>query len=301
MTTFNTLLREKTRADIDAQVDKILRDLGRPEPPIRLPEVRSLLKLHLEYYSSSNTGMLGEIAHMIVMAGQQIWNRKGLLGEAIRKCDLSALYLFDRKRILISSDLAKLKQRWGEAHEIGHSIIPWHEQFCHGDQEATLSIDCHAKIEAEANYAAGQVLFLRDRFRDELLSCPLSIEELTRLAGRYGNTITSALWRAVETLHIPAFGLVGAHPVEHPIGEGVRRFIRSNRFAVEFPAITPEAIFPLLAQFCKRGRGNLGSCEMLLTDAAGQKHIFYVECFYNSYDALTLGVWSKRHATMAAV
>jgi len=105
MTSCNTLLRDRTRADIDKQIDRVLRDLGRPEPPLRLDEVRSLLKLHLEYYSARESSMIGEVVHMIVMAGKQIWQRQGLLWEAIKKCELKALFLFDRKRILISNEL----------------------------------------------------------------------------------------------------------------------------------------------------------------------------------------------------
>ena len=31
-------------------------------------------------------------------------------------------------------DEPKLKHRWNEAHEVGHSIIPWHKAYLHGDR-----------------------------------------------------------------------------------------------------------------------------------------------------------------------
>ena len=42
--------------DIEGQVDKILRGLGYPEPPLNLDDVRALLKLDRQYYSTTNTG-----------------------------------------------------------------------------------------------------------------------------------------------------------------------------------------------------------------------------------------------------
>jgi hypothetical protein len=41
----NVSLGHRTVADIDAQVAKVLRGLGQPEPPIDLRVVRDLLKL----------------------------------------------------------------------------------------------------------------------------------------------------------------------------------------------------------------------------------------------------------------
>jgi hypothetical protein len=46
-----------------------------------------------------------------------------------------ALYLPNRKRILLDNDLPPLKHRWNDAHEIGHDIIPWHAGMMLGDSE----------------------------------------------------------------------------------------------------------------------------------------------------------------------
>jgi hypothetical protein len=114
----------------------------------------------------------------------------------------------DRKRILLDSELPTLKNRWAEGHEISHSIIPWHAAYMHGDPMHTLSLACEIEIEAEANFATGRLLFLRDRFREELLAGCVSLERIKALSSEYGNTITSTLWRAVECCDGPAFGMV---------------------------------------------------------------------------------------------
>ena len=89
------------REDIGVQVRRILADLSWPEPPLNLNEVRELLKLDLQYYNSTNSTALNDIAHKIRVAGKQILARPTLLVDVIKKASLSALWVPDRKRILI--------------------------------------------------------------------------------------------------------------------------------------------------------------------------------------------------------
>ncbi|MGH7138249.1 MAG: hypothetical protein ACREHD_21055 [Pirellulales bacterium] len=107
----NTFLRERTSADIDAQVAKILRGLGEPRPPLRLEDVRELLRLDRQYYSSREDGPLREFVHRLKVSGKQIVLRPTLIIDVVKKFSLKALYPPDRKRIhpeQFSPDLAKL-------------------------------------------------------------------------------------------------------------------------------------------------------------------------------------------------
>jgi hypothetical protein len=144
-------LRSKTAADIDGRVAKILRDLGVAEPPVRMEEVIDRLSLDRRYFSSTDEGFLHEAAHKLKVAGKQVFRRPGLLLDAVKKLSLKALFLPDRKRILIDKELPPTKQRWAEAHEVAHSVIPWHDQLMLGDTKQTLSPACHQQVEAEAN------------------------------------------------------------------------------------------------------------------------------------------------------
>ena len=56
----NVSLKDRTIADIDGQVDKVLRGLGNPEPPIDLRVLRDLLKLDRGYYSTTDDSLLRE-------------------------------------------------------------------------------------------------------------------------------------------------------------------------------------------------------------------------------------------------
>lgn len=289
-------------ADIDSQIEKVLRGLGNPEPPLQLDDVRELLKLDLGYYSSTDTGLLKETISRMKIAGKQVLARPSILFDVIRKRGLSALYVPDRKRILLDSSEPKLKHRWNEAHEVGHSVIPWHQGFCHGDHAGTLSMSCQQALEAEANFAAGRLLFLQDRFVEEVNSGTLDIASVKQLGKSYGNTITSTLWRGVECHNGYAFGLVSQHPRGAQNNEAalIRYFVQSKTFAACFSDLRPEAVFSDLGSFCRPGRGPIGQEERSFIDDNGQTHTFLVESFFNGYDALTVGVHEKRDSLVLA-
>ena len=288
----NVFLDEGTSRDIDEAVSRVLHQLEPLEPPLYLEEVRDALRLDRDYYSSRDGGVLQETIHRLKVAGKQIVARPALLLDVVRKFSLRALWLPDRKRILIDSDLPMLKQRWGEAHEIGHSLIPWHEPLMHGDHRRTLSPDCHEQIEAEANYAAGRLVFLQDRFTEEVRSSEANLNTVMSLSRTFGNTITSTLWRTVESLEAPAVGLVSIHPQREPEegAQAIRYFLRSRAFEKQFHNVTGLQLFRVLREFCFGTRGLIGRDEVIFEDDAGADHTFFVEAFDNSYEVLTLGV-----------
>jgi len=299
----NIFLNEKTSYDIDSRIAKILRDVGSPEPPLRLEIVRDLLELDKAFYSVTDGGALQETVHRLKLAGKQVIKRPALLWDVVKKLDLKALWIPDRKRILLDSDLPAVKQRWGEAHEIGHSLLPWHEMVMHGDMKRTLSLTCQQQLEVEANYAAGRMLFLQEAFVERLFSTPLSFDRVKALGREFGNTITSTLWRTVESQEQPTFGLVSRHPQREssPDKEDVRYFLRSSVFASQFPHITGAAILKRLATFCHGNRGPIGSSEVIIPDIDRVQHVFFVETFFNSHDALTLGLYRGVRAPVVAV
>jgi hypothetical protein len=297
----NILLRERTARDIDDLVAKVLRGLGDPEPPLCLDEVRDLLRLDRAYYSSTEDGALREVAHRLRVAGKQVLARPALLGEAIRKWSLRALYLPDRKRILIDSELPESKQRWSEAHEVGHSVIPWHQRTMLGDNRQTLTPACHVQIESEASYAAGQMLFLQQRFVIEARDLAVGIDAIRTLKSRYGNTITTTLWRYIEQSDVPLVGCISHHPHRLPEDfnpiEPFKYYIRSPRFLAQFSSIPESQVFRAIRGYCLDRRGGpLGAADIVLTDDNGARHIFHFETFFNQYDALTLGVHRRPHS-----
>lgn len=306
----NIKLGLRTVADIDGQVAKVLRGLGNPEPPVDLRMVRELLKLDRDYYSTTDVGLLRETFSRLKVAGKQVLARPTILEDAVRALSLKALYLPDQKRILLDKDLPLLKHRWNEAHEIGHGVIPWHAEMMLGDTEQTLTPACHEVIEAEANYAAGQLLFLAGRFREEATATQPSLTLIRDLSKGFGNTVTSTLWRFIEQAHgeRPMVALVTGHP--HPAkrkkdfdaANPCKYCIESPAFQERFGQMTEVALFQIIVGYSGRQRGgSLGVSEAVLRDRNGAGHVFVFETFFNSHEALTLGYWLRPHAAVVPV
>ena len=298
----NRLLSAKTAQDIDQRVERVLKGLGNPEPPLRLEDIRHLLKLDRRFYTAKDPSVVQETMSRIRVATIQIFERPTLVLDAIKKFSLKALYLPDQKRILLDGDLPEKKHRWNEAHEIGHSLIPWHEDMMHGDNTHTLSTDCHEQVEAEANFAAGRMLFLQERFTDEARAFEPALASVRKLHGKFGNTMSTTLYRFVELAgeDRPIVGMITDHPhvsrrpANHDPAKPCRHFIQSPAFAARFSRMPEKDVFGAVAGYCgSQGGGPLGESELILTDDNGDQHRFYFETFFNRYDALTLGIYLK--------
>jgi len=237
----NRYIDERTARDIDKRITKILNDLDNPEPPLRLEQVRELLKLDFGFYSSSDTGAIAETIHRLKVAGKQVW----------------------------------------------------HDAVMHGDMKRTLSLACEEQVESEANFAAGRLLFLQDAFVEHVRSSPLTFESVKALSKVFGNTITSTLWRAVESCDRAAFGMVSQHPKHELAAEPLRYFVRSKKFCDLFPGVSAMQVFKALQTFCFGNRGPIGNSEVHFVDLRGEKHVFFVEVFFNGYEALTLGSYQE--------
>ena len=302
----NVYLRPTTAQDIDRQISKVLKGLSNPDPPLRLEDVRALLKLDRHYYSSSSDGILRETASRLKVAGKQILRRPLLLLDAIREAELKALYVPDQKLVLLDEEVPPIKQRWSEGHEIIHSVVEWHGTMMLGDDKLTLSLGCHEQIEGEANYGAGRLLFLQEKFDAVALGSKASFSSVQTISRMFGNSLTSTLWRCIEIQDIPALGMVSQHP-KYPDerfdpNEPCRYFIRSKRFASEFSNVTEQEAFGIVQDSCTyRKGGPIAGGDIVLRNDRGEKHVFSLETFYNRHEALTFMTYKKPCAPLLAV
>jgi hypothetical protein len=179
-----------------------------------------------------------------------------------------------------------------------------------GDDELTLKQSCLAKVEAEANYGAGQLLFLRRRFLAEALNSPPSLGLVRSLAKHFGNTHPSTLWRLVETAGMdrPLFGVIHDHP--HPRfrsnhkdpANPCRHFIQSDAFARHFSNVTEHQAYGFITTYCGAQKGGpLGESRALISDENGEKYEFAFETFCFVHECLTLGIHLRKHATVVGV
>lgn len=75
----NHLLRSRTMHDIDQRIERVLRGLGNPKPPLRLEDVRELLKLDRVFYRADDPGLMRETVSRIRVATIQVALRPMLL------------------------------------------------------------------------------------------------------------------------------------------------------------------------------------------------------------------------------
>jgi len=301
--------------DIDRRVARVLRELGNPEPPLRLELVRELEKLDRQFFNSADTTCLDEIIGRLRRAGKQIVLRPTLLLDAVRKANLSALWIPDGRRILIDDEIPDLKKRWAEGHEIGHSLAEWHRTYLLGDDAFTLSLRCDEILENEANYASGQLLFLQERFLAEARDMEPSLKTVRQLAKTFGNTQTSTLWRFAEQAESPIVAVVSGHPDQRDENfdpfNPCKYVVESPSFRDQFTKSVSESdLYDIIIDYCawKRG-GPLGETESVLFDENGDGHVFRFETHYNRYKpggeqrgaALTLAVYVRPHSAQVGV
>lgn len=294
----NNPIDARAAQDIRVQVDRVLRDLGNPEPPLDLREVRELLRLDLHYYSSTEDGPLREYVSRMKRGAKQLVYRPTLLLDVVQKAGLRALWLPDRKRILIDEEIPDLKKRHAEAHEIIHSVTPHHKAFLLGDDRETLRESFQEELEGEANYGASELLFLREHFSRMMRDMPCCFETVRTLHETFGNTLTMTLWRVVEGAPdaTPLFGMISPHPWRVPAdfdpSHPIRYFIESPGFRRQFGDVTEVSAFKAMRSYAASRRGGpLGEGEVMFTSVTGECHRFRMETFFNGHEALTLGAY----------
>jgi hypothetical protein len=281
---------QRSAADIDSRVERVHKDIGYTGGKIDLRIVRDRLKLDLHYYQSDDPSLIKEVLHKLSMAGKQLLARPMLFFEAARKFDLSAFYLPDAKRILVDASTPKLKWRWSEAHEIGHSLLPWHAGYLFGDDKSCLTETCQQIVEAEANYGAGRLLFPNEEFEEFRRSTLLTHQHIRNAAEYFGNTITSTLWRCVERDSGIAFACIGEHPRRpRPDEPKIKYFVTSDGFERQFSQITEDQIWNWLSAYCSFAtKGPLGVSEIVVVDVNGDPYIFAFESFCVKYYVHTI-------------
>jgi Zn-dependent peptidase ImmA (M78 family) len=313
----NPIIKDSVKRRIDSSVARMLKDVGAEWPPLDLSEVRRKLELDLQYYSSSDPSHLRQLTHTLKIAGEEFLRKSRPVSWIVEKFGLKGFLFWDLNEIHIDQDLHDLKLRWAESHEIGHRLCGWHKHYLLGDRKSELNPMCHAKIEAEANYASGQLLFLKDRFVEQLMSKQLDFQHLKNLSTSFGNTMTTTLWRLVEEYRGPeaVVGIVSGHP--HHRDEGFdalhpcKNVIESPGFRERFSDTTEVELFVKLQEACnwKRG-GMISEKEVEMVDNNGESHTFVFESLCTQpkdknnpdgprpFNVLTLAIQQKRISTI---
>ena len=69
------ILTPGTRSEIDIQVEKIIRGLGYPQPPLDLDAVFKLQQLDPQYYRTSDDGVVRETISRVKVGAKLLFER----------------------------------------------------------------------------------------------------------------------------------------------------------------------------------------------------------------------------------
>ena len=137
----NRFLQDRQRAEIDGQISKILRGLGNPEPPLDLAQVRTLLRLDVGYYSSTDDSALREFISRVRVAGKLFIERPTRILDVVRKFDLKALFYRMGRESCSTLPNRKLSGA-GMKRTRSFTVLPHHRVDARR-RHANLSPSCH--------------------------------------------------------------------------------------------------------------------------------------------------------------
>jgi transcriptional regulator with XRE-family HTH domain len=106
---------------------------------------------------------------------------------------------FPSGEFFVASGMNPRKQRFVEAHEIGHAILPWQREiFAYLDDEHNLCSDVRDRFEREANQTAIELLAQGDLLRREADDSTITSELIERLSEKYQISLQATSRRVVE-------------------------------------------------------------------------------------------------------
>ena len=112
---------------------------------------------------------------------------------------LQGVIHFRSGEVWINPEMHPMRQRFVQAHEIGHDVLPWHrELFAYLDDRSRLRPDVRNRYEREANQAAIELLAHGDQLRREADDSALDMSIISELASRYSISIEAGARRIVE-------------------------------------------------------------------------------------------------------
>lgn len=112
------------------------------------------------------------------------------------KPEIRAALSINERLVATQAGLSSKRKRWGTLHEIGHFILPEHqEKLFFLDNDVTLGWWVKLRFEREANAVAAELVFQGNRFTEESLS----------LSTSYTTRSPKSLMRLIRTMQNTKF------------------------------------------------------------------------------------------------
>lgn len=106
-------------------------------------------------------------------------------------------YFLPAKTVFVDFSQQEGRARFTTAHELGHRIVPWHDD-AYLDDERRLFRDTEELLEKEANLAGAHLIFQGKPFFDRAMSFPVSISTPILLAGEFKASLHATIRYYIE-------------------------------------------------------------------------------------------------------
>ena len=185
------------------------------------------------------------------------------------------------------------RARFTTMHEIGHYVLPNHQNDLYVCDEQDLSFEAKIEVEKEANEFAAELLFKGDQFTRQANDCEVTPESIKTLSQRYDASFEATARRFVErsarACSLAVFGPAqggGIIDTSRPGRWQHRYTISSAEFRTRyFRRLLGEVPSEVIKKLVVPGRDFADSIdnEMTVTAATGEEHQLRVSFFTNHH------------------
>lgn len=202
----------------------------------------------------------------------------------------------EERRYFVDTSLSVERQRFTEAHEIGHDALPWHKRAYYGDDLHTLAPDTRESLEIEANLFSAEILFAGKRFNREADDWAPSLDVPLALNSSFQVSAAAAIRRYVagskREVALIGTGLFGGARGSLSIfnaitDQSVAFEARYGRVREMLPTKLTIGIFPSIASIHADHRGTIEPCDVTLVTRRGPVK-FAAEGFVNGRNGFVL-------------
>lgn len=158
----------------------------------------------------------------------------GMAGSQDLPHNLRAILNPKERLVATHSGMAEARTRFSIFHEIGHFVLPEHQEELFADDDKTLSWWTRSRLEREANQVAAELLFQGNRFSEEALNFRTSVHTVLDLAPRFGASYEAGLRRYTER-HILPIALV----VYEKVPSADDTYIDDEKYRIHYTITSP--------------------------------------------------------------
>lgn len=196
---------------------------------------------------------------------------------------------FRSRSIWIKPDLPEKARPFVISHEIGHAILPAHQEFfAYVDNFDSLSPQVREPFEKEANFAATQLLFQCGQLAEEVDASSISLGSICDVAALFGASIVSTAREVAESSRKEVAVAIGFQPQQMM---GPTQLFTSESFEQRYRwrggNVAP---WQALRQELVGARQTASESEWGCADVSGRQTVLRVESLHTNWAAIVLVV-----------